>query len=88
MPTSTCRPWWTGCARTVLVTDASFLVAVLLDDGDLGARDRARLRGESLTAPELVDLEVLSVIRPITGDAPLTRAPGLRCRWEPFGVSG
>jgi predicted nucleic acid-binding protein len=47
----------------VLVIDASVLATALGDDGPDGDRTRARLRGEELAAPELVDLEVLSVIR-------------------------
>lgn len=49
--------------RTVLVVDASVLVVALADDGPDGDRTRQRLRGEQLTAPELVDLEVGSVLR-------------------------
>lgn len=51
------------CARTVLVVDASVLVVALADDGADGDRARLRLRGENLAAPELVDLEVASVLR-------------------------
>jgi len=47
----------------VIVTDASFLVMALADDGDDGAEARARLRGEELAAPDLADLEVTSVLR-------------------------
>jgi predicted nucleic acid-binding protein len=47
----------------VLVVDASALVVALSDDGPDGDLVRRRLRGESLTAPELVDLEVVSVLR-------------------------
>jgi predicted nucleic acid-binding protein len=47
----------------VLVVDASVLATALADDGDDGDRARARLRGESLAAPDLVDLEVTSVLR-------------------------
>jgi predicted nucleic acid-binding protein len=47
----------------VIVTDASFLVMALADDGDDGADARARLRGEELAAPHLADLEVTSVLR-------------------------
>ena len=47
----------------MIVTDASFLVMALADDGDDGAEARARLRGEELAAPHLVDLEVTSVLR-------------------------
>jgi predicted nucleic acid-binding protein len=47
----------------VLVVDASVVVAALADDGPNGDQARARLRGERLAAPELVDLEVASVLR-------------------------
>jgi predicted nucleic acid-binding protein len=47
----------------VLVVDASALVPALADDGTDGDTARARLRGQSLVAPELIDLETTSVIR-------------------------
>jgi predicted nucleic acid-binding protein len=47
----------------VLVVDASVLVVALADDGPDGDRVRQRLRGEQLAAPELIDLEVGSVLR-------------------------
>jgi len=47
----------------VLVVDASALAPALADDGPDGDTARARLRGRSLAAPELVDLETTSVIR-------------------------
>jgi predicted nucleic acid-binding protein len=47
----------------VLVVDASVLVVALADDGSDGDAARARLRGEELAAPELLDLEVTSVLR-------------------------
>ena len=51
------------CGKTVLVVDASVLVVALADDGTDEDLLRARLRDERLFAPELVDLEVLSVVR-------------------------
>jgi predicted nucleic acid-binding protein len=48
---------------TVIVVDASILATALGDDGPDGDGARERLRGERLAAPELVDLEVLSVWR-------------------------
>jgi predicted nucleic acid-binding protein len=47
----------------VLVVDASVLVVALADDGMDGDAARTRLRGEELAAPELLDLEVTSVLR-------------------------
>jgi predicted nucleic acid-binding protein len=47
----------------VIVVDASVVLAALTGDNEDGTRARARLRGEHLAAPELVDLEVLSVLR-------------------------
>lgn len=47
----------------MLVVDASVLATALADDGRSGDQARARLRGEVLAAPELVDLEVTSVLR-------------------------
>jgi pimeloyl-ACP methyl ester carboxylesterase/predicted nucleic acid-binding protein len=47
----------------VLVADASVLVVALADDGRDGDTARARLREELLAAPDLVDLEVPSVLR-------------------------
>jgi predicted nucleic acid-binding protein len=48
---------------SVLVVDASVLAVALADDGSDGDRARVRLRGQRLAAPELVDLEVTSVLR-------------------------
>lgn len=48
---------------TVIVIDASVLVVALIDDGEDGTTARERLRGNALAAPELIDLEVLSVLR-------------------------
>lgn len=47
----------------MIVVDASVLATALGDDGPDGDRARTRLRGERLSAPELVDLEVASVLR-------------------------
>ncbi len=47
----------------MVVVDASVLVVALADDGADGDVARSRLRGVSLAAPELVDLEVASVLR-------------------------
>jgi predicted nucleic acid-binding protein len=47
----------------VIVIDASVLATALGDDGPDGDHARARLRGERLSAPEIVDFEVASVWR-------------------------
>ncbi|MGI9157782.1 MAG: type II toxin-antitoxin system VapC family toxin [Marmoricola sp.] len=47
----------------MIVVDASVLVAALTANGDDGGRARGRLRGKTLAAPEIVDLEVSSVLR-------------------------
>ncbi len=47
----------------MLVVDASVLAVALLDDGPDGDHLRERLRGEDLSAPSLIDLEVVSVWR-------------------------
>ena len=49
--------------QIVIVTDAGVLVAAFVDDGISGDTARARLHGEELAAPELVDLEVTSALR-------------------------
>lgn len=51
-----------GIAEHMLVVDASVLAAALADDGSDGAMARARLHGEKLAGPTLVDLEVTSVL--------------------------
>ncbi|MEP7331824.1 MAG: hypothetical protein ABI692_07015 [Terracoccus sp.] len=50
----------------VLVVDASVSSVALTDDAPGGAAARARLRGETSAAPELVDLEVASVLRRVS----------------------
>lgn len=47
----------------MIVVDASVLAPALVDDGPDGDRARDRLRDEILTAPEVIDLEVASVLR-------------------------
>lgn len=47
----------------MIVVDASVLAVALGDDGDDGERFRERLAAETLVAPELIDLEVISVWR-------------------------
>lgn len=47
----------------MIVVDACVLATALADDGEDGRRMRARLAGNDLAAPAIVDLEVASVIR-------------------------
>ena len=47
----------------MIVTDASVLVPALADDGPAGSRVRDRLRHEELVAPEILDIEFVSVLR-------------------------
>lgn len=47
----------------MIVVDASVVVTALADDGHDGDAARARLRGERLAAPHLLDLEVTSAWR-------------------------
>lgn len=47
----------------MIVVDASVVAAALIDAGPEGAQLRARLVGDRLAAPELIDLEVASVVR-------------------------
>lgn len=55
------------------VVDASVVVVALADDGPDGDAVRQRLRGEQLFAPELLDLEVLSVLRRAVGRGALSQ---------------
>ena len=45
------------------MVDASVVATALGDDGPDGRRARSRLAGERLTAPEIIDLEVVSAWR-------------------------
>ena len=47
----------------MIVVDASVLANAVGDDGADGALARAALRGDELAAPDLVDVETLSVLR-------------------------
>lgn len=60
----------------MLVVDASVLVTALADDDVDGDHARVRLRGPALVAPELIDLEVTSVLRRLVlgGHLPARRA--------------
>lgn len=56
----------------MIVVDASVLSPALADDGRDGRIARGRLTGERLTAPEVIDLEVVSVLRGLTHAGKLT----------------
>jgi predicted nucleic acid-binding protein len=58
----------------MIVVDASVLATALCDDNDDGRRARSRLRGERLSAPELIDLEVASVFRRLSAGGKLVPA--------------
>jgi predicted nucleic acid-binding protein len=58
----------------VIVVDASVLMLALVDEGRSGERTRARLAGERLTAPGVVDLEVISALRGIVRGGTTTGA--------------
>jgi predicted nucleic acid-binding protein len=47
----------------VLVVDASVVAPIVADGGPVGIRYRQRVRGERLAAPDLLRIEVLSVLR-------------------------
>ena len=47
----------------MIVTDASVLYTALAEGGTVGRRFRRRLSGEELAAPDIVDVEVTSVLR-------------------------
>lgn len=47
----------------MLIVDASVLVPALVDDTSVGDRARARLHGEQIRAPALIDIEVVSAVR-------------------------
>lgn len=47
----------------MIVLDASVLANAVADNGADGRRARAALRGEELAAPDLIDVETVSVLR-------------------------
>jgi predicted nucleic acid-binding protein len=57
------RPLSITFGQNVIVVDASVLAVALGDNGADGRHARDRLAGEALVAPEVVDLEVVSVWR-------------------------
>jgi predicted nucleic acid-binding protein len=56
----------------VLVVDASVLATVVADGGTDGRRLRQRLRGETLAGPDLLRVEVTSVLRRQAGRGALS----------------
>ncbi len=60
----------------MIVVDASVLAPALADAGPDGRRCRSRLSGQQLAAPEIIDLEVCSVVRKLMlrGDLSKRRA--------------
>lgn len=56
----------------MLVVDASVLAPVVADSGRDGRRFRERLRGETVVGPDLLRVEVASVLRRRAGNAGLT----------------
>lgn len=60
----------------MIVADASVIVPALVDDGSVGALARERLVGSDVHAPELADVEVLSVVRREVLGGRLTGARG------------
>ena len=49
----------------MIVVDASVLAPLVIDDGDDGRRARTRLHGQRMSAPYVIDVEVISAIRQI-----------------------
>lgn len=60
----------------MIVVDASVLAVALGEDGEHGSAARLRLRGEVLTAPELIDPEVISVFRRFVTSGVMTSERG------------
>lgn len=58
----------------MLVVDASVLAPVVADAGIDGGTFRARLRGEVIAGPDLLRMEVMSVVRRQALSGALTRA--------------
>lgn len=56
----------------MLVVDASVLAPVVADGGSDGQRFRERVRGETLLGPDLLRVEVASVLRRHVGNGNLT----------------
>lgn len=57
----------------MIVVDAPVIAPALAGDDIDGKRARNRLRGEQIIAPQLLDLEVVSVLRKAVFDGKLDR---------------
>jgi predicted nucleic acid-binding protein len=63
----------------MIVVDASVLIGALVDDDPGGELARTRIgESESLHAPELVDLEVVSALRRLTATGRMTERRAVR----------
>ena len=58
----------------MLVVDGSVIVLVVADGGVDGGAFRARLRGEAIAGPDLLRIEVMSVVRREAGTGSLSAA--------------
>lgn len=56
----------------MLVVDASVIASAIVDAGADGQRFRDRLRGETIAGPDLLRIEVMSVVRRHANAGPLT----------------
>ena len=57
----------------MLVVDASVLASAIVDAGEDGQRFRDRLRGETIAGPDLIRIEVMSVVRRHANGGSITR---------------
>ena len=70
----------------MLVVDASVIAPFVADGGPDGEAVRVRLRGETLAGPDLLRIEVLSVIRRQTASGTLTTRQANRAVDELLGL--
>lgn len=70
----------------MLVVDASVIAPFVADGGPDGEAVRVRLRGETLAGPDLLRIEVLSVIRRQTATGTLTTRQANRAVDELLGL--
>lgn len=70
----------------VLVVDASILAPAVADGGPDGETCRERLRGETIAGPDLLRIEVTSVVRRQTGTGHLTVAQAGRAIDDLLGL--